>query len=63
MSELSHLDSKIARPKIVLAVFVENIPAIKLYKFLGFKIESRLKEDAYFADKYHDVLLMAKFKN
>jgi len=47
--------------KIALAVFAENLVAVKLYKSLGFKQEGTLKDDAYFGGKYHDTLLMAKF--
>ncbi|MBU1092243.1 GNAT family N-acetyltransferase [Patescibacteria group bacterium] len=54
--------SKLKLHKISLYVFAKNIPAIRLYESLGFKVEGVLKDDAYFSNKYHDVILMAKIK-
>ena len=53
--------NKLKLHKISLAVFPENLAAVKLYKSLGFRQEGLLKDDAFFGGKYHDTLLMAKF--
>lgn len=52
---------KLKLHKINLGVFEENIIAVKLYKSLGFKIEGKMKDDAFFHGKFHDMLSMAIF--
>lgn len=47
--------------KINSGVFSENAPAINLYKKLGFGVEGILKDEVYFAGRYHDQILMSIF--
>lgn len=47
--------------KINLGVMKDNIPAIKLYKSLGFVVEGKMKEEVFYKGKFHDFLLMAIF--
>ena len=47
--------------KICLKVVDYNKKAVKLYHNFGFKDEGILKEQIYFDNKYHDILLMALF--
>ena len=53
--------NKLKLHKINLGVFEENIIAVKLYKSLGFEIEGKMKDDAFFRRKFHDMLSMAVF--
>lgn len=55
--------NKLQLRKISLAVFEENISAVKLYESMGFRVEGVLEDDAYFLGKCHNLLLMAKFNN
>lgn len=48
--------------KISLKVIVINERAILLYKNSGFLEEGRLKEHVYFDNEYHDVIVMALFR-
>lgn len=48
--------------KINLGVLQENKSAINLYKKLGFGKEGVLKREVFFDGKFHNQLLMAKFK-
>jgi putative acetyltransferase len=48
--------------RLELEVFVDNEPAIKLYKKCGFEIEGTLKRYAFRAGQYVDVYTMARFK-
>ena len=50
---------KIKLHKINLGVIKENIPAVKLYKSLGFKIEGEMKDEVCSNGKYYDSLSMA----
>lgn len=48
--------------KLVLRVFADNRPAIRLYRSLGFVREGRFREDALRADgSYTDTLYMARY--
>jgi UDP-4-amino-4,6-dideoxy-N-acetyl-beta-L-altrosamine N-acetyltransferase len=47
--------------KINLGVIENNIPAVKLYKSLGFKIEGKMKDEIYYKGKYYHTLSMAIF--
>lgn len=55
--------TKLGLHKINLGVFEKNKPAINLYKKLGFTIEGKLKDEAFFDGKYHNQILMAIFNN
>ncbi|MDA3802745.1 MAG: GNAT family protein [Patescibacteria group bacterium] len=48
--------------KINLGVFVDNIPAVKLYKKLGFKIEGKMIDEVKHKNKYYNFYSMALFK-
>ncbi|MGL4990536.1 MAG: GNAT family N-acetyltransferase [Sarcina sp.] len=48
--------------KIKLAVYSFNDRAIKCYKALGFEEEGTLKREIFREGKYHDVILMAMFR-
>lgn len=48
--------------KIKLAVYSFNDRAIKCYKALGFQEEGILKREIFREGKYHDVILMAMFR-
>jgi RimJ/RimL family protein N-acetyltransferase len=52
---------KLKLNKVSLAVFKENVVAIKTYKSVGFKNEGLLKDEAFYRGKYHDLVLMAIF--
>ena len=52
---------KLKLHKINLGVVKENLPAVKLYKKLGFKIEGNMKEEFFSEGKFHDFLSMAVF--
>ncbi|MEQ6377017.1 GNAT family N-acetyltransferase [Bacillaceae bacterium S4-13-56] len=47
--------------KINLEVFHNNIPAIHLYKSIGFEEEGRRKKQVKIEDEYFDLISMAKF--
>lgn len=47
--------------KINLGVVAENIPAVNLYKSLGFVIEGNYKNHGIYNGKYMDILRMAVF--
>ncbi|MCK8606850.1 GNAT family N-acetyltransferase [Apilactobacillus ozensis] len=48
--------------KIYLYVDVENKPALKVYKKMGFEVEGTLKKHYFVNGKYHDVYFMSLFK-
>jgi len=48
--------------KIWLTVFTDNLPALKIYKDLGFEIEGIFVEDEIIKNKKRDVVSMAIFK-
>jgi len=48
--------------KINLGVIKENVPAINLYKKLGFVLEGEMKEEVYYKGKFYSLLTMAIFK-
>lgn len=54
--------TKLNLQKINLGVFEENKAAINLYQKLRFQTEGILKKEAFFGGKFHNQLLMAKFK-
>lgn len=47
--------------KITLGVSVNNEPALRCYKSIGFRKEGVLKDDEYFNGEYSDLILMAIF--
>ncbi|MFH0856473.1 MAG: GNAT family protein [bacterium] len=49
--------------KITLGVSVNNKPAVKCYKSVGFIKEGVLKDDEFYNGKYSDLILMAVFNN
>ena len=53
--------NKLKLHKINLGVTEENVPAVKLYKKVGFKVEGRFKDEDFFDNTYHDSLSMAIF--
>ncbi|MBU1179592.1 GNAT family N-acetyltransferase [Patescibacteria group bacterium] len=55
--------NKLKLHKISLGVFEENVVAIKLYKSLGFEIEGKMKDEAFFRGKFHDMFSMALFNS
>ena len=53
--------NKLKLHKISLGVFSNNLPAIKLYKKIGFKTEGKFRDECLRRGKYLDMLSMAKF--
>jgi RimJ/RimL family protein N-acetyltransferase len=53
--------NKLKLHKIYLNVYEDNIPAVNLYKSLGFVVEGKIKDDVFFGGKFHNTLYMAKF--
>ncbi|MFA6082079.1 MAG: GNAT family protein [Patescibacteria group bacterium] len=49
---------KLKLHKIFLAVYSYNLPAINLYKSLGFEVEGVLKEQVFYDQKYQDEIQM-----
>lgn len=49
--------------KIELGVVSINLPAIKLYKKLGFKEEGIIRESYLLNNKYYDIIRMGMFKH
>lgn len=52
---------KLRLHKISLGVFVDNKPALGLYKKIGFKVEGTMKDESFFGGKYHNFYSMAIF--
>ena len=50
---------KLKLNRIYLEVTKENIPAVKLYKSLGFGIEKVIKRDMSYRGKFYDTLYMS----
>lgn len=48
--------------RLELEVYVDNEPAIALYKKFGFEIEGRMKQDSFRDGKYEDVYYMARLR-
>jgi putative acetyltransferase len=48
--------------RVELEVYVDNEPALRLYRKSGFVIEGAMSRFAYRAGQYVDVYLMARFK-
>jgi putative acetyltransferase len=48
--------------RVELDVFVDNEPALRLYKKFGFEIEGRLTDYAYRDGEYVDVYMMARLR-
>lgn len=46
--------------KITLQVTLEQIPAIRLYKKLGFHVSGVLEDEYYFGNRFYDQLIMTK---
>ncbi|MFA6271579.1 MAG: GNAT family protein [Patescibacteria group bacterium] len=53
--------NKLKLHKIYLNVYENNVPAVKLYKSLGFVVEGKIKDDVFFSGRFHSTLYMAKF--
>ena len=53
--------NKLKLHKINLGVMKNNVPAIKLYKSLGFVIEGVMKDEVFYRGKFYDFLSMAIF--
>ncbi|MBU4257087.1 GNAT family N-acetyltransferase, partial [Patescibacteria group bacterium] len=53
--------NKLKLHKINLGVIKDNVPAINLYKSLGFITEGKMKEEVFYKGKFHDFLSMAIF--
>ena len=47
--------------KINLGVIKDNVPAVNLYKFLGFVIEGEMKDEVFYKGKFYNFLSMAIF--
>ncbi|KKW41766.1 MAG: hypothetical protein UY92_C0014G0091 [Candidatus Magasanikbacteria bacterium GW2011_GWA2_56_11] len=47
--------------KINLGVIKDNIPAVKLYRALGFVTEGEMKEEVFYKGKFYDFLSLAIF--
>jgi len=47
--------------KINLGVIKDNVPAVSLYKSLGFVIEGDMKDEVFYKGEFHDFLSMAIF--
>lgn len=54
---------KLKLHKINLGVIKDNIPAVKLYKSLGFVVEGKMKDEVCHKGIFHDFLSMALFKS
>lgn len=52
---------KLKLHKINLGVIEYNIPAIKLYKSVGFEIEGKMKDEIFHKGKYYNSFSMAIF--
>lgn len=64
MSEVINLAAKKLKPKpkiIQLDVFVNNKPAINLYKKMGFKIVARIPRQVQYKNKLLDEFVMLKY--
>ena len=48
--------------RLELTVFVDNEPAVRLYKKCGFEIEGTLRQHSFRAGQYVDVYFMARLK-
>jgi L-phenylalanine/L-methionine N-acetyltransferase len=48
--------------RLELTVFVDNEPAVRLYKKCGFEIEGRLRRHSFRAGNYEDVYYMARLR-
>jgi len=52
---------KLKLHKINLGVIKDNVPAVKLYKSVGFVVEGQMKDEVFCKGKYYDFLSMAIF--
>ena len=59
---ISYVFSNLNLRKIYVHVFSNNLPAIKLYKKLGFEEEGVLKEETFKNGEYKNVIRMAIFR-
>ena len=53
--------NKLKLHKINLGVVKNNIPAVNLYRSLGFVVEGNMKDEIFYKNKFHDFLSMAIF--
>lgn len=49
--------------KVKASVFDFNMPALKCYEKCGFQREGALRDELFREGKYHDVILMARFRD
>ena len=54
--------NKLKLHKINLGVIEDNIPAVKLYKKVGFVVEGKNIEEVFYEGKFYNFLSMALFK-
>jgi len=54
--------NKLKLHKINLGVIANNVPAVKLYKKLGFKIEGIMIDEVRYKNKYYNFYSMALFE-
>jgi L-phenylalanine/L-methionine N-acetyltransferase len=49
--------------RLELTVYVDNVPAIRLYKKFGFEVEGTRRADSFRGGRYVDVLMMARVRD
>lgn len=59
---ISFIFNELNLEKIKLSVYSFNDRALKCYKALGFEEEGVLKKEVFREGKYHDIILMAMFR-
>lgn len=63
VAEALHLaDQWLGLIRVELHVFVDNEPALRLYRRFGFETEGRLRQAALREGQLHDVLVMARLR-
>ena len=60
--DFNYLDNILNLRKISLNVILFNKDAKNLYQNFGFKVEGVLKKHTYFENDFHDVIVMALFR-
>lgn len=59
---INYAFKKLKLHKINLGVIDANVPAINLYKKIGFSVEGEMKEEVSINNKWHSMLSMAIFR-